>query len=305
MVTVSAQRRLIRRPAGARDMLLATAPHPPTPAPTGPMRPPRSSAGRVARVRRRAVTGRLRGWMRWVRLRACWNRWYRPRWRAPKPSRTTRPTPSTRPSGRWSPTRCRKGRTNSPGYARVPAGHSRPWACRRYPILPGERGAPGWPVGVVGSMTHCDGYRGRGPGAPAGAAHHRDRRGAGRAAAGRGAGRHRAGRRAADAGRARRRARPALGPAAVQREGVGLQGVVSARPVLAGLRGGPGHLRRGRPDLPRAAAGARPGDRRSPVPGWRSGIWCSPPSRYRPQWTIFPASGAFRYGVRPSAIVEG
>jgi 4'-phosphopantetheinyl transferase EntD len=28
------------------------------------------------------------------------------------------------------------------------------------PILPGERGAPGWPAGVVGSMTHCDGYRG-------------------------------------------------------------------------------------------------------------------------------------------------
>ncbi len=27
------------------------------------------------------------------------------------------------------------------------------------PILPGERGAPGWPPGVVGSMTHCDGYR--------------------------------------------------------------------------------------------------------------------------------------------------
>ncbi len=27
------------------------------------------------------------------------------------------------------------------------------------PILPGERGAPQWPDGVVGSMTHCDGYR--------------------------------------------------------------------------------------------------------------------------------------------------
>jgi 4'-phosphopantetheinyl transferase EntD len=27
------------------------------------------------------------------------------------------------------------------------------------PILPGERGAPEWPAGVVGSMTHCDGYR--------------------------------------------------------------------------------------------------------------------------------------------------
>jgi 4'-phosphopantetheinyl transferase EntD len=28
------------------------------------------------------------------------------------------------------------------------------------PLLPGERGAPGWPPGVVGSMTHCAGYRG-------------------------------------------------------------------------------------------------------------------------------------------------
>jgi 4'-phosphopantetheinyl transferase EntD len=27
------------------------------------------------------------------------------------------------------------------------------------PILPGERGAPQWPAGVVGSMTHCLGYR--------------------------------------------------------------------------------------------------------------------------------------------------
>jgi len=27
------------------------------------------------------------------------------------------------------------------------------------PILPGERGAPQWPAGVVGSMTHCAGYR--------------------------------------------------------------------------------------------------------------------------------------------------
>ena len=26
------------------------------------------------------------------------------------------------------------------------------------PILPGERGAPGWPPGLIGSMTHCDGY---------------------------------------------------------------------------------------------------------------------------------------------------
>ncbi|GAB2849671.1 4'-phosphopantetheinyl transferase superfamily protein [Streptomyces deserti] len=26
------------------------------------------------------------------------------------------------------------------------------------PVLPGERGAPRWPAGLVGSMTHCDGY---------------------------------------------------------------------------------------------------------------------------------------------------
>ncbi|WP_432117789.1 4'-phosphopantetheinyl transferase family protein [Streptomyces sp. bgisy032] len=26
------------------------------------------------------------------------------------------------------------------------------------PILPGERGAPLWPAGLAGSMTHCDGY---------------------------------------------------------------------------------------------------------------------------------------------------
>ena len=27
------------------------------------------------------------------------------------------------------------------------------------PIVPGVRGAPQWPPGVVGSITHCDGYR--------------------------------------------------------------------------------------------------------------------------------------------------
>lgn len=27
------------------------------------------------------------------------------------------------------------------------------------PILPGPRGAPVWPAGVIGSMTHCHGYR--------------------------------------------------------------------------------------------------------------------------------------------------
>ncbi|MFF2727777.1 4'-phosphopantetheinyl transferase [Streptomyces sp. NPDC058008] len=27
------------------------------------------------------------------------------------------------------------------------------------PVLPGHRGVPLWPDGIVGSMTHCDGYR--------------------------------------------------------------------------------------------------------------------------------------------------
>src|SRR5579859_4218997 len=27
------------------------------------------------------------------------------------------------------------------------------------PILPGERGAPQWPAGIAGSITHCAGYR--------------------------------------------------------------------------------------------------------------------------------------------------
>ncbi|MGY0071071.1 4'-phosphopantetheinyl transferase family protein [Streptomyces sp. QTS137] len=27
-----------------------------------------------------------------------------------------------------------------------------------HPVLPGERGAPGWPDGLAGSMTHCAGY---------------------------------------------------------------------------------------------------------------------------------------------------
>lgn len=31
---------------------------------------------------------------------------------------------------------------------------------RPAPILPGPAGAPQWPSGLVGSLTHCDGYRG-------------------------------------------------------------------------------------------------------------------------------------------------
>jgi 4'-phosphopantetheinyl transferase EntD len=29
----------------------------------------------------------------------------------------------------------------------------------RTPLVPGPAGAPSWPPGIVGSMTHCDGYR--------------------------------------------------------------------------------------------------------------------------------------------------
>lgn len=29
----------------------------------------------------------------------------------------------------------------------------------RQPLVPGDRGAPTWPRGIVGSMTHCTGYR--------------------------------------------------------------------------------------------------------------------------------------------------
>ena len=35
------------------------------------------------------------------------------------------------------------------------------------PVVPDERGAPRWPDGVVGAMTHCDGYRAAAPPGPA------------------------------------------------------------------------------------------------------------------------------------------
>ncbi|WP_327170502.1 4'-phosphopantetheinyl transferase superfamily protein [Streptomyces sp. NBC_01336] len=34
--------------------------------------------------------------------------------------------------------------------------------CGYEPLVPGHRGAPGWPAGVVGSMTHCAGFRAAG-----------------------------------------------------------------------------------------------------------------------------------------------
>ncbi len=52
--------------------------------------------------------------------------------------------------------------TSGDGSSR-PSGPARgtPWrssACAPQPVLPGERGAPRWPDGLIGSMTHCDGY---------------------------------------------------------------------------------------------------------------------------------------------------
>ena len=136
-----------------------------------------------------------------------------------------------------------------------------PWrssACRPQPVLPGERGAPRWPAGVVGSMTHCAGYRAaalvraadlaslgidaepHGP-LPEGVLRRvalpaeRERlRAAGRAPA-----------------------RRPLGPAAVQRQGVRLQGVVPADRAVARLRGG-GHRADGRTRSIRAAAPSAP-----------------------------------------------
>jgi 4'-phosphopantetheinyl transferase EntD len=35
-----------------------------------------------------------------------------------------------------------------------------PWGLSRRPIPMGPNGAPQWPAGIVGSITHCDGYRG-------------------------------------------------------------------------------------------------------------------------------------------------
>ena len=40
-----------------------------------------------------------------------------------------------------------------------PTGARTASVCPRRRCCPGERGAPQWPAGVVGSMTHCAGYR--------------------------------------------------------------------------------------------------------------------------------------------------
>ena len=55
------------------------------------------------------------------------------------------------------------------------------------PILKGDKGEPCWPDGVVGSLTHCDGYRGAVVARYAGCALGRYRRRAARRASRRGA----------------------------------------------------------------------------------------------------------------------
>ena len=91
------------------------------------------------------------------------------------------------------------------------------------PILIGERGAPQWPPGIVGSITHCDGYR------AAAVAHASDVAAIGMDAEpddplpARRPGRDLAPRRTRPAGGPRGGvASRVLGPAAVQRQGVGL-----------------------------------------------------------------------------------
>ena len=113
------------------------------------------------------------------------------------------------------------------------------------PILKGDKGEPCWPDGVVGSLTHCEGYP-------------RRRGGALRPRSGRSAStpnrttvlpdgvldaislpaeRHELGGLPSGA---------ALGPNPVLRQGGDLQGVVSADPALARLRGRAHHLHRRR-----------------------------------------------------------
>ena len=59
----------------------------------------------------------------------------------------------------WSPGPARSGGASSPGRGCARGWRWRGPGFRPAPILPGPTGAPQWPSGVVGSMTHCDGYR--------------------------------------------------------------------------------------------------------------------------------------------------
>ena len=142
------------------------------------------------------------------------------------------------------------------------------------PILKGDKGEPCWPDGVVGSLTHCTGFRGAAVG----------RHGAVRSV-GIDAEPHDVlpkGVLDADqpaegtcriAGDARR---PALGPNPVLRQGGDVQGVVSADAPLARLRGCPHHVRRRRQrhcGRVRITHPHRPGRRVGPAAETLSGRW--------------------------------
>ena len=146
------------------------------------------------------------------------------------------------------------------------------------PILKGDKGEPCWPDGVVGSLTHCEGYRGAA---------------VGRRAEVRSVGidaephdvlpkgvldaislpAERAGLHAIAV-------RIALGPNPVLRQGGNVQGVVSADPSLARVRGCAHHVRRRRhrhrgrvrvadSDRPDRIVGAAAGDTVGPLVGAR------------------------------------
>ncbi len=130
--------------------------------------------------------------------------------RRTSPARRRSVGPSSRPAARW------------PG---------RPWpgSAGRRPRSAWARGASRlWPAGVVGSITHCAGYRAAAVAPSTTVAVHRHRRrarpGAARTASSTSS---RPARSSRAAGRARRPAAGhRVGPAAVQRQGVGLQELV-------------------------------------------------------------------------------
>jgi len=105
-------------------------------------------------------------------------------------------------------------------------------------------------------------------GAHGGPGDHRDRRRAQRASSGRCSGAGLTAARTRQAGRHRRRGTGhCLGPPAVQREGVGLQGLVSAHRVVARLRRRGHRVRSRHGYLHRSPAGPRPDHRRPAVAG--------------------------------------
>jgi 4'-phosphopantetheinyl transferase EntD len=67
--------------------------------------------------------------------------------------------PSFRPRSRRSSVRYPSAAGSSRRSATARGKRSAGSASRRASLLPGRSGAPRWPDGVVGSMTHCNGYR--------------------------------------------------------------------------------------------------------------------------------------------------